>query len=148
MHPLRETPTNTKFFALSSTRVLRLSALLGIMLGVASAGELYAQQTPPPPNMGEDTKGTPAYDEERPLPADEATKTETTKTDREPSFFGTTKVTESRRENGQVYLIELEHSSGSKQYIEELDSDGNIESKNNDIEQTPNLPKWKIGSWD
>jgi hypothetical protein len=31
--------------------------------------------------------------------------------------------------------------------MEETGSDGKIESTNNDIEETPNLPKWKLGSW-
>ncbi len=107
-----------------------------------------------PPTMGEETKGTPAVIEDQggnlqPVKADEV---ETPKNEEEKkksvfSALGTTKITESRRESGQVYRIELEHSTGSKQYIEETDSDGKIQSTSNDIEETPNLPKWKLGSW-
>lgn len=63
------------------------------------------------------------------------------------AVLGNAEITESRRENGQRYRIELDHSGGAKQYIEENDSDGKIESTDNDIEETPNLPKWKLGSW-
>ena len=62
-------------------------------------------------------------------------------------LLGTTRISERRHENGRIYRIELEHSSGSKQVIEEFDSDGKIQSTSNDIEETPNLPKWRLGSW-
>lgn len=103
-----------------------------------------------PPTLGQDTKGTPAFDESSSATPAASEAVETTQDEQQEasaSIFGNATVTESKRESGQVYLIELEHSSGSKQYIEETDSDGKIESTSNDIEETPNLPKWKIGSW-
>jgi len=112
-------------------------------------------QTQAPPTLGQDTKGAPAVEDA----AGDATKSEetpgkstadetaATAQEQTKKTFGTAKFKESRRENGQIYLIELEHSSGVKQYIEENDSDGNIESKAADIEDTPNIPKWKLGSW-
>lgn len=116
-------------------------------------------QTQPPPTLGQDTKGAPAVEDA----ASDATKNDGAEGSNSPAgdtaeageageeqgrkTFGTAKFKESRRENGQIYLIELEHSSGIKQYIEENDSDGNIESKATDIEDTPNIPKWKLGSW-
>jgi len=114
----------------------------------AHAEEAIDSQVIAPPALGEETKGTPVALElnsvstEGETSADDSTEQETVK-----SLFGKSKITESKRENGQVYLIELEHSSGSKQYIEENDSDGKIQSTSNDIEETPNLPKWKLGSW-
>ena len=105
----------------------------------------YAQ-TSPPPSLGEDTKGEPAVDERTPLGSDDVSDQDQ-KVSVSDSLLGTAKIKESKRENGQRYLIELEHSTGSKQYIEENDSDGKIESTSNDIEETPNLPKWKLGSW-
>ncbi|MFT4634464.1 MAG: hypothetical protein ACI9OI_000250, partial [Chitinophagales bacterium] len=63
------------------------------------------------------------------------------------SLLGTSTIIESRRESGQIYSIELQHSNAPTQYIQETDSDGNIEFESNDLEETPNLPKWKIGSW-
>ncbi|NND00196.1 MAG: hypothetical protein HKN85_08440 [Gammaproteobacteria bacterium] len=125
------------------SRVVWLATLL------FTATTSHAQDTLSPPEIGEETKGTPAVAERS---VDGAKKQVSATGKEQPkstnaSIFGTAKVTESRRESGQVYLIELEHSSGSKQYIEENDSDGKIESTSNDIEETPNLPKWKIGSW-
>lgn len=108
-------------------------------------------QTAPPPSLGQETKGEPAA---QPLEtAEDADTTQkvdaptTTAPNTSGSVFGTTSIKESRRESGQVYRIELQHSSGRNQYMEETDSDGNIESDPSDIEDTPNLPKWRIGSW-
>lgn len=61
--------------------------------------------------------------------------------------LGSATVKESRRENGQVYKIELKHSAGAKQTIEKNDSDGSIKSKGKGIDDTPNLAKWTLGSW-
>lgn len=113
----------------------------GVMLSLQSNA-----QTSPPPSMGEETKGAPAVDERAPIASSDKTDKAKPKSVSD-SVLGTAKVKESKRENGQRYLIELEHSTGAKQYIEEIDSDGKIESTSNDIEETPNLPKWKIGSW-
>ena len=62
-------------------------------------------------------------------------------------IFGTATITESKRDSGQVYEVEIKHSLGGKQYIEETDSDGSLETNPNDLEAEPNLPKWKLGSW-
>ena len=62
-------------------------------------------------------------------------------------LFGSTTITEHKRENGQVYAIEIEHSSGSKQFIEETDADGLSNSKTKDLEEEPNIAKWRLGSW-
>lgn len=129
---------------LSSRSALRLCLVLGIC---ALLSVPLSAQTSPPPGLGEETKGEPAYDETEPLAKQSESAQDTQQPSVTDSVFGTAQVTESRRENGQRYLIELEHSTGSKQYIEETDSDGKIESTSNDIEETPNLPKWKLGSW-
>jgi len=114
-------------------------------------------QTAPPPNFGEDTKGAPAIEESSSEANSDSTEVESAATDttaeaitdetQTTSAFGRATVVESRRESGQVYSIELQHSNAPNQYIEETDSDGNIEYKSNDVEETPNLPKWKLGSW-
>ncbi len=110
-------------------------------------------QTAPPPSLGEETKGAPAI-AETPSTSESATDntaaTSGSADDAESqsaSAFGNATVVESRRENGQVYLIELQHANTPTQYIEENDSDGNIEFESTDLEETPNLPKWKLGSW-
>ncbi|MFT6406683.1 MAG: hypothetical protein ACJAQ6_000093 [Arenicella sp.] len=108
-------------------------------------------QTAPPPKLGQETKGTPAIEEranEVNAPGSETDSAKDEKMEsKKTSIFGNATVIESRRESGQIYSIELQHSSAPTQYIEETDSDGNIEYQSNDLEETPNLPKWKIGSW-
>jgi hypothetical protein len=107
-------------------------------------------QTAPPPTLGQETKGQPAIEED----ASEETSTEALTTQEAPDEaqkssgpLGSATIKESRRESGQVYMIELKHSAGAPQYIEEHDSDGNIESEATDIEETPNLAKWRLGTW-
>jgi len=112
-------------------------------IGTASAQDVFA-----PPSIGDETKGTPAVvEEEQAVVQTEEVEAEPTPRDQNAGLFASPQVTESRRENGQIYRIELEHPLGSKQVIEETDSDGKIESTSNDLEETPNLPKWKLGSW-
>lgn len=123
-----------------------------IIISSAIIASTSHAQTAPPPNLGEETKGAPAIEEsasgvdtatETPAANTAVTEDETQTT----STFGTSTVVESRRESGQVYSIELQHSNAPTQYIEETDSDGNIEFQSNDSDETPNLPKWKLGSW-
>lgn len=122
--------------------------LIAVAVSALAALAAHAQGAIAPPAIGQETKGTPAVIES-PAATTPKAQPEATHNDKATAnrLFGTAKITESRRESGQLYLIELEHSSGAKQYIEETDSDGKIESTSNDIEETPNLPKWKIGSW-
>lgn len=118
----------------------------------------------PPPTLGQETKGLPADLEEAtnsqtPLSETEGERLEQeaslqTESDNEQkpnnidSLLGTATVTESKRQNGQRYRIELEHSLGGKQYLEENDSDGKLEpSGNEENEKNTNIPKWRLGSW-
>lgn len=138
-------------------KILRLSAV-GRALVVVSSALVFTvsyAQTAPPPNLGEETKGIPAIDESTPevevdsaanAPSSEGT-VATEEETKDTNLFGRSTVVESRRENGQVYSIELQHSNAPTQYIEETNSDGNIEFESKDVEDTPNLPKWKLGSW-
>lgn len=129
---------------------------MGIL--VLSTGAI-AQSVIAPPTLGQETKGAPAVAE---VPAADSAISDKDKDTADASsnnpeqanqakgidsLLGSATITELKRESGQRYLIELKHSAGSKQYIEETDSDGKIESTSNDIEETPNLAKWKIGSW-
>lgn len=129
---------------------------MGIL--VLSTGAI-AQSVITPPTLGQETKGAPAVAE---VPAADSAISDKDKDTADASsnnpeqanqakgidsLLGSATITELKRESGQRYLIELKHSAGSKQYIEETDSDGKIESTSNDIEETPNLAKWKIGSW-
>jgi hypothetical protein len=123
--------------------LLAISSMLSVSAGQA--------QTASPPQLGEETKGTPAIEEqtakvETPV-AKTATSSDEKLSTKKTSLLGTSTIIESRRESGQIYSIELQHSNAPTQYIQETDSDGNIEFESNDLEETPNLPKWKIGSW-
>ena len=146
----------TKIFALLISAALFSMTLFSTALLTASS---VNAQTAPPPAFGEETKGKPAISEtnaeedsaKTAKSAESSSSQDTDNEDGQQSFadnlLGEATITESRRENGQVYLIELEHSSGSKQYIEENDSDGKLSADGNDLEDEPNLPKWKLGSW-
>ena len=109
-------------------------------------------QTPPPPELGEATKGTPAIAETpatTPQSADSQANNAQTK-DENKSVFSNAKVIEHKRENGQVYLIEIDHPLGAKQYLYENDSDGKIGSSiesSESYESLTEIPKWKLGSW-
>ena len=135
-----------KLDAFSVARVLAVS----LMFALTSQAAL-GQDTIAPPSLGQDTKGTPAYDEKSPLPVTraeaEAAAQQESEAEVEQDILGTASITESRRENGQVYEVEIDHSLGGKQYFEENDSDGSLETTPADLEDTPNLPKWKLGTW-
>lgn len=136
----------------SNLSVLLLVA--SVTVGIAPV-QLSHAETAPPPTLGQETKGEPATAEqiaeaeanEQAASQNDSLVTDNTEQKKPRKLFGTTTIKESRRESGQVYQIELQHSGGPNQYIEETDSDGNIESEPSDIEDTPNLPKWRIGSW-
>jgi hypothetical protein len=134
---------NTHFLQLSAIARAALILSSALMISAANA------QTAPPPGLGEETKGTPAIEEtaSRSQEAAPNTASDTKSESQNTTALGTATVVESRRASGQVYSIELQHSNAPTQYIEETDSDGNIEYKSNDLEETPNLPKWKLGSW-
>lgn len=138
-------------------------ALCLLLSNLVVCNVAFAQSVIAPPTIGQETKGAPAIAE---VPAADSAdsadsagsdKSTTSSADKDPKqdsqakgidkLLGKATITESKRDSGQRYLIELKHSAGTKQYIEETDSDGKIESTSNDIEETPNLAKWKIGSW-
>lgn len=132
----------------------RSGSLLAAMAVACVAMNLSAQpEVAAPPTLGEDTKGTPAFDEKASLPVTptEETAEETAQqeeVDTNDGLLGTASITESRRDNGQVYEVEIDHSlGGGKQYFEENDSDGSLETTPKDLEAIPNLPKWKLGTW-
>lgn len=100
-----------------------------------------------PPSLGEETKGKPAIPEVDAEKIDSATaETKEEQAEVVPGL-GSTTVTEHKRENGQVYLIEFENTLGGKQYLYENDSDGQIGSSVEDNESIKEIPKWKLGSW-
>jgi len=137
------------FSTLNSSKTSRFSLISSAFFCIALCifSSTHAEETLGPPTLGEETKGKPAVDEAQTAKqaTQEAEKSvESTQTE-DP--LGTATVTEHKRESGQVYLIELEHSLGAKQYLYENDSDGQIGSSIEDNESIKEIPKWKIGSW-
>lgn len=132
------------------SNALMMFALLSFCFGINPV----SAQTAPPPSFGQETKGKPAIPEGKRITSEDknieslsAKEQADASNSLSTNLLGKATITESRRESGQVYRIELEHSSGSKQYIEENDSDGELDSDGMDFDDTPNLPKWKLGSW-
>lgn len=141
---LRSKPTSKRISIASFAQHLAAA-----LFAAATLSANAAAQTAPPPNFGDETKGEPAIEESAQANSSNTPSSEASKEIEEQTTGGISRATvvESRRESGQVYSIELQHSNAPNQYIEETDSDGNIEYQSNDLEETPNLPKWKIGSW-
>lgn len=97
-----------------------------------------------PPALGEETKGIPAVIESN----NTSTSVDTganSNTAKQASQQYDSK--EFKGKNGQTYRLELKHPNMPNQYIDKTALEDNIESTDNDIENTPNLPKWKLGSW-
>jgi len=137
--------------------VKQLSAIVFAGLLFSNSQFSFAQESIAPPNLGDETKGTPAVAETELLPAEASIETalepntETTEevaSEENYGPLGQATITESRRESGQVYRVELEHSiGGATQVLEENDSDGKIDSRSTGLEEEANIPKWRIGSW-
>lgn len=110
-------------------------------------------QVAPPPGLEEETTGTPAIlsDQASPSPSANEKNTEPAESAEQTSIadnlLGTATIKEFRRENGQLYRIELEHSSGSKQVLDDNDSDGNFGDDDNSLGNAPKVAKWRLGSW-
>jgi len=137
------------FFTLNSSKTSQLSLISSALFCAIlfTFSSTHAQEALSPPTLGEETKGKPAVNEIKVASeAAQSEETEPNSTETEDPL-GTAIVTEHKRENGQVYLIEFEHSLGGKQYLYENDSDGQIGSSIEDNESIKEIPKWKIGSW-
>lgn len=60
--------------------------------------------------------------------------------------FGQT-ITEYKR-GGRVFLMTVKPRNGPTQYWDDLDGDGQFQHSNsNNIDETMNLPKWRLGNW-
>lgn len=71
-----------------------------------------------------------------------------TKTENTETTDTAQKVTEFRRNGGQVYRLELKHSQNNIQYIEQSGFGADILLERGGISDIPNIPKWQIVSWD
>ena len=124
--------------------IRRITLIMFLPLLFVFTNIVSAQETISPPNLGDNTKGSMTTEELNHESNVEHSQIQTEQSiDEENSEI----VKEHKRESGQLYLIELTPRMGAKQYIEEHGSDTKLESTSNDIEETPNLAKWKLGSW-
>ena len=138
-----------------TNKLIRTLKALSITLIALSAYNAQAQNDAlAPPSIGEQTKGKPAVAEVIETKSENLGTNNASDTNNQQSQSGinavlnsTTTVTEHKRDNGQVYLIEFENSLGGKQYLDEGFSDGKIGSSTEDKESTNSIPKWKLGSW-
>jgi hypothetical protein len=120
--------------------------LTGVAVLLCANLAAQTQDAIEPPSIGQKTKGTPAIVETQEVSAVEYQATQQSEAN-DRSLFGDAKIIERRRENGQVYRVELEHPLGSRQYIDDDDMDGEIKTDNSSLEEAPNLAKWRLGSW-
>jgi hypothetical protein len=49
--------------------------------------------------------------------------------------------------NGRVYATKITPKSGAPYYLIDRDGDGILETRESDIEGTPNVPQWILFSW-
>ena len=104
---------------------------------------LQAQDAPAPPPVGEATAGTPA-----PLP--EEIQVEGKADPDDPRGLNEVTVasgTETQyRRRGYIYELKMEPRGGATQYMND-DGNGQLQTRENGLEDTTNLPKWRIGRW-
>ena len=137
-----------------SNIVRRIQYLLTCIILLVFFNLAAAQDIIAPPSLGEQTKGESAsLESANKTPVEnlnQASEQADSNTEEQSTtnLFGETIISEHRYENGQVYQIELEHANGSKQFINQGIDNGQIESTiKNDTQKTPNIAKWKLGSW-
>jgi hypothetical protein len=101
------------------------------------------EEAPAPPAVGEATAGTPAI-----LPTDAAVDGEADPDDprglNEVTVAGGTETQYRRR--GYIYELKMSPRGGATQYLKD-DGDGQLQTRENGLEDTTNLPKWRIGKW-
>lgn len=49
--------------------------------------------------------------------------------------------------NGRVYAAKITPKSGPPYYLVDSDGDGLLDTRNNDLEDTPQVPQWVLFSW-
>jgi len=129
-----------------ATRALAVTAAAMLVLGGARAAE-EDETVPVPPEPAAESSGE---QQAEPAEQDNAGETKTRRTrDVEVNTrreHGQT-ITEYSR-NGEVFLMIVKPRVGPKQYWQDPDGDGQFQrSTSDDIDESVNLPKWRIGTW-
>lgn len=123
----------------AKSKILRAAMLgLGTMLllgGGAHGAQEEDAEARPPPSVAEDADSRDG--EQRPLPAPSVqTRQEHGQT-----------ITEYSR-GGRVFLMTVKPRVGPTQYWDDLDGDGQFQSRtSSNIDENVNLPKWRLGGW-
>lgn len=120
-----------------------VAALCGLAMLVALAGPGRAAQdeaadtAPAPPEIAEPgDESRQAGEQAAPPPVS---------VDRRQQFGQT--ITEYKR-GGRLFLMTVKPRNGPTQYWDDLDGDGQFQRSNsNNIDETMNLPKWRLGNW-
>lgn len=114
-------------------------ALVAVLLlagGAAGAQEQADGDAPAPPALAEGESGQAGEQARTPPP---------TRIDRRTEHGQT--ITEYYR-GGKLFLMTVKPRVGPTQYWDDPDGDGQFQPRTSDnIDETLNLPKWKIGSW-
>ena len=106
------------YLSSSKRKLVSPLAQLALVSSLLIANSSFAQ-TAPPPNLGDETKGEPAIEESVATDANSESQADTESSEAEnKGGISRATVVESRRENGQVYSIELQLSNAPNQYIE------------------------------
>ena len=105
--------------------------------------QLHAQdEAPAPPAVGDATAGTPAIIPE--VTVDEAADPDDPRGLTEVSAAGGTETQYRRR--GYIYELKMEPRLGATQYLSDKGT-GQLQTRENGLEDQTNLPKWRIGKW-
>lgn len=123
-----------------------MRSILGSTLALALcwAASAQAQDAPPPPEVGEATAGEPAILPEEEIPVVEEVDPDDPRAINEVVAASGTETQYRRR--GYIYELKMEPRGGATQYMSD-DGSGQLQSRENGLEDTTNLPKWRIGRW-
>lgn len=107
--------------------LIGLSAALIAAVGISMAVDADDPLAPPPPPPG--------------VQSGETLEPEVTITDKGEEIITEYSI------NGRVYATKITPKSGAPYYLIDKDGDGVLETRESDIEGTPNVPQWILFSW-
>lgn len=113
-----------------------------VFLALLSAPAL-AQEPPPPPNLEPIPDGSPVPGDttEPQLGQEEELQPEVTIRRREGGEI------EEYRINGRLYMVRVVPTKGFPYYLIDMDGDGNLETRRNDLDPNVVVPNWVLFSW-
>lgn len=123
--------------------IMKFPVATALVISILYALTLQAQDdAPAPPAVGDATAGTPAVipevtagneaDPDDPRGLNEVTAASGTETQ--------------YRRRGYIYELKMEPRGGATQYMSDHGT-GQLQTRENGLEDQTNLPKWRIGKW-